>query len=170
MNKCCFTGHRPKDLPWGYDEDKESFIEFKKALEFVIDKAILNSYTYFITGMAEGFDTIALELLIEKRKSNPNIFIEGAIPCKNQEIKWKKESQERYKKNLKKLDKITILQQTYTSDCMLKRNDYMLEKSDLVIACYKGGFGGTGSTITKAKKQNKKLIIINPITLEIKKD
>ena len=27
--KICFTGHRPKGLPWGYDEEKESCILFK---------------------------------------------------------------------------------------------------------------------------------------------
>ena len=168
MKTCCFTGHRPKSLPWGYDESKESCKEFKKALYFLINKAIQNGCTHFISGMAEGFDTIALEILIELKKSNSNIIIEGAIPCIGQELKWNKESQERYQENLKKLDKTTILSSHYTNTCMHERNDYMLDSSELVIACYSGGSGGTISTISKAKRKNKKVIIINPKTLEIK--
>lgn len=168
MKKCCFTGHRPKSLPWGYDESKETCIEFKKALSFVINKAIENGYSYFICGLAEGFDTIALETLLEIKKNNSNIIIEGAIPCIGQELKWNEHSQERYRKNLKLLDKTTIISNTYTNTCMHERNDYMLDNSELVIACYNGGSGGTMSTITKAKKKNKKIIVINPKTLEIK--
>jgi len=165
MKKCCFTGHRPKSLPWGYDESKMSCIEFKKALSFVIEKAILNGYQYFIVGMAEGFDTIALEMILKYKETNPNIVIEGAIPCLGQEKKWFKASQTRYESNLKKLDKTTIISSSYTSSCMHERNDYMLKNSELVIACYSGGKGGTMSTITKAKKLNKKIIAINPKTL-----
>lgn len=168
MKVCCFTGHRPKGLPWGYDETKPECTQFKNELKIIIKNAVVNGYTHFISGMAEGFDTIALEILFELKAINPKIYIEGAIPCIGQELKWNKESQERYQENLKKLDKTTIISNHYSNTCMHERNDYMLNCSDLVIACYSGGAGGTISTISKAKKKNKKIIIINPKTLEIK--
>ena len=28
-----FTGHRPKSLPWGYDENKPSCLKFKAEVE-----------------------------------------------------------------------------------------------------------------------------------------
>ena len=31
----CLTGHRPKSLPWGYDENKESCKAFKKDLSTI---------------------------------------------------------------------------------------------------------------------------------------
>ena len=160
--KCCFTGHRPKDLPWGYNEESLKCRSFKVLLKNELIHAIKNGYSYFITGMAEGFDTIALEVLLELKEEGNKIFIEGAIPCIGQELKWNDASQKRYKENLKKLDKVTVLSNTYTSSCMLERNDYMLSQSSLVIACYSGGYGGTSSTIKKAKKLGHKLIILNP--------
>ena len=161
MKKCCFTGHRPRHLPWGYDESHPMCIELKEQLKKEITLALYDGYHYFITGMAEGFDTIALETLFELKLDGNDIFIEGAIPCLGQEEKWIKKSQIRYNENLKKLDKITVLSPTYTPTCMQDRNDYMLENSERVIACYLGRFGGTSSTITKAKKLGKEVILID---------
>ena len=169
MKICCFTGHRPKDLPWIYDENSADFIAFKDKTTDIIEKAIENGYTYFISGMAEGFDTIVVDILLELKNKYKNIIIEGAIPCLGQEKKWSEENQNRYKTLLQKIDKKTILSPVYTSTCMMERNDYMLANSELVIACYKGGYGGTYSTIHKAKKQGKNLIIINPKSLELSK-
>ena len=153
MKKCCFTGHRPKSLPWGYDETKEICITFKNKLYNILEGVINDGYTYFINGLAEGFDTIALETLFELKNNGYNIIIEGAIPCKDQEIKWTEKSQNRYRENIKKLDKITYISDNYTDYCMQQRNDYMIDNSQLIVACYKGTFGGTKSTIKKA--QNK---------------
>ena len=161
MKKCCFTGHRPRHLPWGYDESHPMCQRLRVKLKEEITLALYDGYNYFITGMAEGFDTIALEVLHELKLEGNNIFIEGAIPCLGQEDKWSKRSQIRYKNNLKNLDKITILSEKYTSSCMQDRNDYMLENCDRVIACFLGRYGGTSSTITKAKSLGKEVILID---------
>ena len=58
----CLTGHRPKSLPWGYDETKESCIKFKKDLETIFENAIKCGYKTFLSGMAEGFDMIGTEI------------------------------------------------------------------------------------------------------------
>lgn len=68
--KICFTGHRPKSLPWGYDETKESCIQFKKTMYSIVQKAILNGYTYFISGMALGIDMICAEIVLEFKKKH----------------------------------------------------------------------------------------------------
>ncbi len=53
------------------------------------------------------------------------------------------------------------MSENYTSDCMLKRNRYMVDNSDIVIAVWDGRSGsGTGATVNYAKKQGKKVIII----------
>ena len=170
MNKCCFTGHRPKSLPWGYNENSESCKRFKETLKSLLISVIENGTRYFITGMAEGFDTYALETLLEIRNEGYNIIIEGAIPCKNQDLKWSEDNKLRYRRNYTKLDKTTLISSTYTPTCMHERNDYMLNSSNMVISCYKGGYGGTWSTISKARKLNKELININPQSLEITYD
>ena len=167
-NTCCFTGHRPKSLPWGYDETSAQCNDFKSVLENTIRQAIDNGYTHFIVGLAEGFDTYALEILISLRdKEQKQITIEGAIPCVGQESVWDTPNQDRYKMLKSKLDFQTIISESYSKTCMHKRNDYMLACSSLVIACYHGITGGTSSTLKKAQKQGKQIIVINPNTLNI---
>lgn len=100
--KICFTGYRPKGLPWGYDETKESCILFKNVMTSIIEKAIVNGYTYFISGMALGIDMICAEIVLELKKKYKNVMLECAIPCINQEKKWSSSQQERYKKTFSK--------------------------------------------------------------------
>ncbi len=162
-HKICFTGHRPKSLPWGYDETKESCILFKRVMASIIEKAILNGYTYFISGMALGIDMICAEIVLNLKKKYKNVIIECAIPCLNQEKKWSSSQQERYKNILKKADVVHYVSKTeYTDTCMNNRNNYMVEQSDVVIAVWNGSPSGTGNTVKIAKNSGKKVRIVNP--------
>lgn len=70
---------------------------------------------------------------------------------------------------LAKCDKETLLQKNYTSDCMQKRNEYMVDNSDYVIAVWNGKPNGTGNTVKYAKKKNKVVLLVNSQTLEIER-
>lgn len=160
----CITGHRPKSLPWGYDEREKSCRVFKKDLKQIFIGAIHYGVYNFMIGMAEGFDMISAEILINLRKTYKYIKIIAVIPCKNQEIKWNIKQQRRYKKILKKCDEQIILSDDYTPTCMFERNKYMVDHSDIVIACYNGNPSGTSKTIKYAKEKGLQIKIINPIT------
>ena len=158
----CLTGHRPKSLPWGYDEQKDSCKKFINDLYTIFSGAIKYGLKNFMIGMAEGFDMIGGETLIHLRKKHKEIKIIAVVPCKNQEIKWKPEQQKRYHKILKKCDDVIILSETYYKECMNDRNKYMVDHSSVVIACYNGKPSGTGNTVKYAKSQGCKVRIINP--------
>lgn len=155
--KICFTGHRPKGLPWGYDEEKESCLLFKNVMFSIIEKAIINGYTYFISGMTLGVDMICAEIVLELKKKYKNVVLECAIPCLNQEKKWSSSQQERYRKIFKKADVVHYVSENeYTYNCMNDRNNYMVEQSDVVIAVWNGKPSGTGNTVKMAVwKENK---------------
>ena len=59
-------------------------------------------------------------------------------------------------------DEETMLQRHYTKDCMQKRNQYMVDKSDYVIAVWNGKPSGTGNTVCYAESKGKTVIIIRP--------
>lgn len=158
----CLSGHRPKSLPWGYDEKKECCQKFKKELYKILVGAVEYGLQNFMVGMAEGFDMIGCETLIDIRKEHSEVKIIAVVPCKNQEIKWKPKQQIRYKELLKKCDNVIILQENYTKECMNNRNKYMVDNSSVVIACYNGKPSGTGNTIRLAKSKGSKVRIINP--------
>jgi len=159
---CCFTGHRPQKLPWGFNEDDERCKEMISKATIEIEDAISKGYDTFITGMAIGFDMICAEIVLTLKKKYKHIKLVGAIPCKGQEKPWRAVAQQRYNKILKQLNWKWIGSETYTDECMHKRNDYMLNNSSLVIALFDGKRGGTQSTILKAEKQGLKIKIINP--------
>jgi uncharacterized phage-like protein YoqJ len=167
VKKCCFTGHRPQNLPFRFREEDERCLRLKEVLRIEIEKQISeNQVLYFITGMALGVDQWAAETILELRKQYPQLYLEAAIPCDTQAAKWSEKSKERYHRILSCCDKITTLQKEYTKDCMEKRNRYMVDCSDAVIAVWDGTPSGTGKTVTYAKSQGKLLITINPQNCE----
>ena len=131
----------------------------------IIEKAVINGYTYFISGMALGIDMICAEIVLELKKKYKNVMLECAIPCLNQEKKWSLTQQERYRKILHKADVVHYVSETeYTDTCMNDRNNYMVEQSDVVIAVWNGKPSGTGNTIKMAKNVGKKVRIVNPFS------
>lgn len=151
----CFTGRRPNKLDNVYNPMTKEFSKIRKAIRETI---IANNIHTVYTGMALGIDQIAALAALELKQQGYDIKIIAAIPCKNQECRWTKESQELYHNILQRCDEQIVLSDTYTNDCMQKRNEYMVNNSDLVIAYWNGTSGGTGNTIQYAKKINKSII------------
>lgn len=157
---CCLTGHRPKSLPWGYNENSPKCRKFKKEVKKVLEGAIKYGLTSFLNGMAEGFDMISAEIILELKKTYKNVKLIAVIPCLNQEIKWKPNQQKRYNAILKQCDEKIVLFKIYTPNCMNNRNKFMVENSGVAIACFNGKPSGTGNTIRLAKEKNLKIKII----------
>ena len=119
---CCFTGHRPQSLPFGFNENDARCAALKKALrEQIIHLIEKENVTHFISGMAIGIDMYAAEIVLDLKKSYPGITLESAIPCETQPVKWSEALRERYYNIAAQCDKETMLQTHYTPDCMDKR-------------------------------------------------
>lgn len=159
---CCCTGHRPKGFPFQYGVDKQKHNAYLKALKEKIKLAITGyGITNFISGMAVGADLDFAETVLKLRNKYP-VTLECAIPCPNQTLKWNNKDKLRYEKILKRADEVNLVSERYTPECMLKRNRYMVNKSELVIAVFNGiEKGGTWYTISYAKKENKVILLLN---------
>jgi len=155
------TGHRPNKL-WGYDLSEP---KYKILHDNFFDLLIENNTTHCISGMALGVDTVFAIAAIHYRyrRINKSIILEAAIPCLNQEKLWNKKDQRLYHKILKKFDMITYVnRKPFTPDLMQKRNEYMVDKCDLLLAVWnEDKRGGTYNCIRYAKNLNKKIIYIN---------
>ena len=162
LETVCLTGHRPNKLPWFYDETKENCIIFKKDLKAILEGAIKYGLKNFLTGMAEGFDMIATEILLELKTIYKDIKIIAVIPCLGQEKNWQQSQKDRYYEILNLCDEKIILSKTYTKTCMNDRNKFMVDHSSVVIACYNGQPSGTKNTIRFAKENGCKIRPINP--------
>ena len=145
QHRCCFTGHRPNKLD--YSES-----EIKLLLETAIDNAISDGYVTFITGMAEGVDIWAAEIVLKKKKENKDLHLICAVP--HPEFK-KRRSQyeiERYENIIKNADYVTTISDNYYRACYQKRNVWMVDHSSLVIAVFNGTASGTKNTVDYARK------------------
>lgn len=162
MKSCCCTGHRPQGFPFKYGKDKKRHKVYLKALEEKIKLAITEyGITNFISGMALGVDQDFAETVLKLRNDFP-ITLECAIPCPNQTLNWDVKDKLRYESILKRADEINIISERYTAECMLKRNRYMVDKSELIIAVFNGiKKGGTWYTIDYATKNNKRIEFID---------
>lgn len=164
---CSCTGHRPKGFPYPYGIDEQKHNAYLQVLKQKIELAITDyGITNFISGMAIGVDMDFAEIIINLRNKYP-ITLECAIPCPNQTYKWNDKDILRYEGITKQADKVTLISERYTPECMLKRNRYMVDKSELVIAVFNGiEKGGTWNTIKNAKCNNKPIEQID-LTLTI---
>lgn len=163
----CFTGHRPQSLPCGSSETHSACLKIKSQLKrLIIDLIKQKNVTHFISGMALGVDTWAAELVIELKKEYPNITLEAAIPCRSQSDRWNEAAIERYNRLLLMCDKLNLISEQYTADCMMKRNMYMVDNSDYIVAVWNGKPSGTGKTIKYALKIDKTVYCIDTITFK----
>lgn len=158
---CCCTGHRPKGFPFRYGIDRQRHKKYLQALERKIELAITEyGITDFISGMALGADLDFAEIVLKLRNKYP-VTLECAIPCPDQTLKWNVKDRLRYERIVKKADKVTLISERYTADCMLKRNRYMVDKSGLIIAVFNGiEKGGTRYTIKYAQSKHKPIELI----------
>ena len=114
MKTCAFTGHRPQNLPFGFNEEDERCIDLKKTLREQIINLIENEgVTHFISGMAIGVDMYAAEIVLGLKASYPGITLESAIPCESQAAKWSEALRDRYFDIASKCDKETLIQTHY---------------------------------------------------------
>lgn len=117
---------------------------------------------HFISGMAMGIDMICAETVLLLKDKYPEITLECAIPCETQAAKWSERYRDRYFYIVECCDKETMLETHYSSGCMQRRNKYMVDRADFVLAVWNGKPSGTQNTIKYAQITKKKIIYINP--------
>lgn len=178
METCAFTAHRPNKL-YGYNIYTPKYYKLgrlirKKCINLIENQDISN----FISGGALGGDTISFLVINKLKNIYPNIKNILAIPFKNQPIKWSNQIDiNRYNKIKSLADEIIYVDtleqykiKGYQKDIyypakMQKRNEFMCDKADILIAVWDGSKGGTANCVRYMKKLGKEIIRIDPCNL-----
>jgi len=163
--KIAATGHRPKDLCGGYNLQSPTNKMIAKAMkEHLLSYLKDEKKVHAISGMALGTDTIFALVALELREEGYPVTLESAIPCKDHAGNWPKASQKQWKEIVDAADKVTqVSDQPYAPLLMFKRNTYMVNECDELLAVYNGsGKGGTANCVQYAEKTNKPIVVINP--------
>ena len=167
QESCCFTGHRPAKLPWRYNENDARCLALKRRMRDAVELAYEQGFRHFFCGMALGCDQYFCECVLALRERHGDVTVEAAIPCPGQENRWPTASQARYWQLMEHCDKKTLICDRYTSDCMLRRNRWMVDHSALLIAAFDGSAGGTRYTVEYAMGQGLAVVDL-PILAEEK--
>lgn len=150
---CCFTGHRPAKLPWGYNESDERCLLLKRRIADAAEAAYEEGYRHFICGMAQGCDLYFCETVLALKAAHPRVTVEAAVPCPTQADAWPAEQRAQYRRLLEACDFETMVSARYTPFCMQRRDRYMVDHASLLIAAYDGSPGGTRYTVEYAMRR-----------------
>lgn len=151
------TGHRPDKLNNEYDMNGPMSLWISNEIDQTLKDLKPQKC---ICGMALGVDTIfAINCLFHA------IPLIAAIPFKGQEKKWPEKSQEIYNKILSHelVEVVYVNNPGYASWKMQKRNEYIVNNCNILLAIWDGSEGGTGNCIGYATSIKKEILIIDPI-------
>jgi len=148
MATCCVTGHR------NLIDEKHVFEELYKAVNIAVE----DGFTHFVSGFASGTDLLFAMAVADLKKIH-TISLEAAIPCPGRMDTPDKTFQEL----IKACDIVKIHSATYSKSCYMRRNKYMVDSSQRIIAVFDGRkTGGTASTLKYARAKGKEIILIEP--------
>lgn len=153
QESCCFTGHRPGKLPWGYNERDGRCLALKQRIADAVEAAYEQGYRHFLCGMAQGCDLYFCECVLSLRARCPDVTVEAAIPCPTQADAWPAAQRERYRRLVAACDWETLVSARYTPSCMQRRDRYMVDHASLLIAAFDGSAGGTRYTVEYAMRR-----------------
>lgn len=149
------TGHRPDKLGgYGVEAGYRLVITAEQALMSVCNP---DSDTV-ISGGALGWDQALAEAALSL-----GIKLVFAIPLPGFENRWPPKSQAYLHGLMHRAAEVKyICEEPYAGWKMQKRNEWMVDNADKVLACWDGSTGGTGNCIAYANKVGKEIINVYP--------
>lgn len=154
----CFTGYRTSKLLRS-DRNAHNLIQqIYNDLHTTIASLYERGYRTFYSGMAEGFDMMAAEVVMYLKESLPDIQLIAVIPFQGQELGYTERDKERYERIYHAANDRVFTSDTYHDKAYFMRNDYMLAHSSIVVCYYDGQRGGTMYTYNRAIKHNKEIV------------
>lgn len=158
----CFSGHRPQKLFKNCTDKKDFFKKLQNAINEQIQELVKKGYTDFYSGMAQGTDLMASELIINLKQKNKDIHHHAVYPFALQSHSYNDYWKNLFMKVLTNSDTNTVLNKDYVKGCYFERNKYLIDNSSVLIAVFDGDYkSGTGQTINYALKKNIEVRIIH---------
>lgn len=146
------TGHRPDKLGGYFPNPQADFVRAntKAQLEAIQPKEV-------ITGMALGFDQWVARICLQL-----GIPFIAALPCDDQDRRWRDGQRDAYRQLLAQAARVELVSPGYYSSAkMLKRNRWIVDRSDLMMAAWNRlPSGGTASCVRYAMKKGKQIVFV----------
>lgn len=145
-----FTGHRPNKFG-GYSPSNRIRARVAGAVTGWLEAKRSSCELSCITGMAQGFDQWATYACLDL-----GIPYTAVIPFSGQELLWPEPAQRWYQYLLKNAVHIENLRPGGLGHCdaafaLQKRNEWMVDRCDLLLAAWDGTDGGTANCVHYAE-------------------
>lgn len=144
-NTVAFSGYRTEKLP-------ENIDPIRINLRDTVVKCIEDGYDTFLCGMADGFDLMAAEVVLDLKRTKA-IKLICVIPFDDG-----REKNLTYNSILENADEKVVLSNKFSYDSYYKRNEYMVDNCDKLVCYYDGRYGGTEYTVDYAKRKGIKVV------------
>jgi uncharacterized phage-like protein YoqJ len=161
---CSFTGYRTQKLNYSLARSSLNEQDVEEAMRAIMLQMLDRDFSEFRCGMAIGADLMFARLSLELRRKYPSLVkFTAVIPCLDHDIRWN-EADKRLCREITELadDVVLVSNVHYFNGCMAKRNRYLVDTCDELLAVYDGQSGGTMQTVNYAKGKGKKVSIIDP--------
>ena len=156
----CFSGHRPEKLP-----EREGREILKSMLHLETENAIKDGARVFYTGMARGVDLYAAEMILDYRHRFPDIRLICACPFPEHYSSFSAAEIYRVRCILNAANETVTVSARYVPSVFARRNAYMVDHSERLIAVLLHSHSGTAQTVRYAKQKG---IDTRLITLPLK--
>ena len=169
MNICAIVGHRPTRFRFKYKENNTGCKRLKKRLHDQFIALYDQGVRRFMVGGSLGVDMWSGEILLKLKEQPEYSDIELVIilPHPSHDTRWDERSKARMGFLLNHCSEHRIVGTQATAESYYKRNQYMVDHSDCLLAVYDNDrtvHSGTGQTVQYAEKQGKPMVLIHPDT------
>lgn len=154
QKSCFFTGHRML----AYNKKAELEHMIRRICVTLIEK---HGVKHFLNGGAIGFDMISASVILELKKTYPQIRLHMYLPCRDQAAHWNERNRSIYSYILDNADEVLyITDGNYITGCMQLRNKAMVNHAHYGIAYCNNTHSGTYATLSYADKKRCFLYIL----------
>ena len=85
------------------------------------------------------------------------------LPFDGQADQWSQEQRKRWLGVIEASDRVVHVSHEYDKGVFFRRNHYLVENANLLLAAYDGQPGGTAGTVAYAKRHGVKVLRIAPV-------
>lgn len=144
------TGHRPQKLLGFGTEADRVLRRFARAwIEALAPQQV-------ISGMALGWDQALASAAVEL-----GVPLVAAVPFEGQEMRWPESSRREYQLLLRRAAEVVIVSPgSFSVRSMHRRNEWMTDRCDLLMALYDGSPSGTGNCIRYAENAGRDILVV----------
>lgn len=170
MLSCAITGHRPAKLHLE-NENSPACVRLKQAIHQEFMSLYRKGVRHFYLGGALGVDLWSGELLLSMKEQEGfgDIELTLALPFEGHDLQWRACDRERLEQLRLGVSRTVVVcgKEVPPSLCYRRRNLYLVEHADCLLAVYDTSMprSGTGMTVRYGEKKGIPIIFIHPGSL-----